>query len=366
MPRSWPGARWVPMNGLSIGSSPSISWSPGATGGGSSIGPKTWVQLIANCEILVFQLARERELDELISKAWFNPDHAAFLPDSRQGYDISAIYGQLARGHERAELLIRAEVVRPGLARKEASLERMTRERAFFPATSKAVHKNNEELLDRWHELPRRVQDQVWMHLRHYLHSILGVSWLFDFATPRVSALLGLSWRKHPVSLSWKQPVGVLPLDSPTSETVGKLLDRLGAAIADLGYEAVVEDLSCPDLLGGEDSLVPSAEIMVVPGHLADTGRPILLAATKGWNGRAPRSFASIMRQVKARLIEGRGAIQVVVVFCDSWDSTSFEEHHREELGAHARNGVRFVFVLVGVPDRVVVPVPVAFDEVPQ
>jgi hypothetical protein len=111
---------------------------------------------------------------------------------------------------------------------------------------------------------------------------------------------------------------------------------------------------------------VPSPEILVVPGHLADTDRPILLAATKGWDGRAPRSFAGIMRQVKARLIEGRGAIQVVVVFCDSWDSGSFEEHHREELGAHARNGVGFVFALVGVPDRVLVPVPVAFDPAPR
>ena len=39
---------------------------------------------------------------------------------------------------------------------------------------------------------------------------------------------------------------------------------------------------------------------------------------------------------------------------------------HREELRAHARNGVRFLFVLVGVPDRVLVPVPVEFDEAPR
>jgi hypothetical protein len=199
-----------------------------------------------------------------------------------------------------------------------------------------------------------------------YLHSILGVSWLFDFATPRLSALLGLSWRKTPVSLSLKQPAWGLPPGSSTSEIVGRLFDRLEAAIAEFGYEAVVEDLRSPDLIGGEDSILSSPDVMVVPGHLADTCRPILLAVSKGWNGKDGLSFSSVMRQVKARLIEARGTIQTVIVFCDSWDSASFEEEHREELRAHHQNGVRFLFVMVGVPDRVVVPVPVEFDRAPR
>ena len=101
---------------------------------------------------------------------------------------------------------------------------------------------------------------------------------------------------------------------------------------------------------------------MVIPGHLADEPRPILLAVAKGWGGKEPLSFVKVMRQVKARLIEARGAIQVVIVFCDCWDSASFQEEHREELNAHDQNGVRFLFVMVGVPDRVLVPVPVEFD----
>ena len=72
------------------------------------------------------------------------------------------------------------------------------------------------------------------------------------------------------------------------------------------------------------------------------------------------------MRQVKARLIESRGTIQVVVVFYDCWDSASFVEEHREELRAHDQNGVRFLFVMVGVPNRVLVPVPVEFDPAPR
>jgi hypothetical protein len=59
---------------------------------------------------------------------------------------------------------------------------------------------------------------------------------------------------------------------------------------------------------------------MVVSVHLADASRPILLTATKGWSGKELESFAKVMRQVKARLIDSRGTIQVVIVFCDCWD----------------------------------------------
>ena len=102
---------------------------------------------------------------------------------------------------------------------------------------------------------------------------------------------------------------------------------------------------------------------MVVPGHLEDSARPILLAVTRGWCGNAPHSFAKVMRQVKTRLIEANGTIRVVVIYSDCWDSASFEEEHREELRAFDKNGVRFVFLLVGVPDRVLIPVPVGLDQ---
>jgi hypothetical protein len=162
----------------------------------------------------------------------------------------------------------------------------------------------------------------------------------------------------------WQQPmVGFPQPESQPSDSLLKLLNRLKTAIAELGYEAVIEDLSYPDLFGGEDSLLASQDVMVIPGYLEDTARPILLAATKGWAGNSPRSFTKILRQIKARLIESQGATQSVVVFCDSWDSTSFEEEHAEELRAFARNGIRFNFHLVGVPDKNIVPSTVAFDD---
>ncbi len=84
------------------------------------------------------------------------------------------------------------------------------------------------------------------------------------------------------MSLSLQQPAGLPELETPLSGTVAKLLDRLRTAIAELGYEAVLEDLSSRELIGGEDSLLGSEEVMVVPGLLEDSARPILLAVTRG------------------------------------------------------------------------------------
>jgi hypothetical protein len=161
------------------------------------------------------------------------------------------------------------------------------------------------------------------------------------------------------MSLSQQQPAGLPEIETPISGSVTRLLDRLKNAIAELGYDAVMEDLSSPELLGGEDSLLGSDHVMVIPGYLDDAARPILLAVTKGWGGKEPQSFTKVVRQVKARLIEARGATQVVVVFCDCWDSASFEEEHREELSAFERNGLRLLFLLVGVPNTVLTQVPV-------
>ena len=195
------------------------------------------------------------------------------------------------------------------------------------------VFEQNGRLLEHWHGLPRRVQDQVWVRLRHYLHSVLGVSWLAD-STAGVSALLSISWRKKPMSLSLQEPAGLLGLDSAVAAPVSRLLDRLKAAIGEMGYEAVIEDLSSPELAGGDESLLGSDDVMTVPGHLADEARPILLAVTRGWSGKEPQIVRRILRQVKARLIEARGTVQVVIVFCDCWESVSFREEHQEELSA--------------------------------
>ena len=322
--------------------------------------PKAWSQLIAKCDWLVFTLARDRALDEAIAKSWLDPEPTIGRQDKREGYDVSSIYTRIARNYERVEALSRAQHVQLGWSLKEKLLKQMPLRPGEFAVSRSVVLEQNDRLLDQWHDLPRRVEDQVFAHLRHYLRSTLGVSWLAD-PTQGVSALMSLSWRGKPVSLAFENPTELAKLDSPMSGSVAKLVDRLRVAISEIGYDAVIEDLSSPELIGGADSLLGSDDVMVIPGYLEDGARPILLAATKGWGGNAPRSFAKVMRQVKARLIEANGAVRVVIVFCDCWDSASFGEEHREELDAFARNGLRFVFFLIGVPQSRLVAIPVGF-----
>ena len=88
------------------------------------------------------------------------------------------------------------------------------------------------------------------------------------------------------MALSLLKPAGLARLDSPISGSVARLLDRLKTTIAELGYAAVIENLPSPELIGGENSLLASDDVMVVPGQLADSFRPILLAATKGRGGK--------------------------------------------------------------------------------
>ena len=68
----------------------------------------------------------------------------------------------------------------------------------------------------------------------------------------------------------------------PISGVVARTFDRIKTAIAELGYEVAMEDLSSLQMMGGEDSLLASDDITVVSGHHADASRPILLGVTKG------------------------------------------------------------------------------------
>ena len=325
--------------------------------------PKTWSQLIANCDVLVFRLTRDRNLDGIIARSWSDPDHSAFRPDSRRRYDIATIFSQIARAHERAEFLRRSEKLELRLPSKEVQIENLAADGKALAVTRMIVDEQNNGLVTRWFELPRRVQDQVWFHLRHYLHSTVVVSWLVDFAEPGVSALLSLSLRTQ----FMPRPIRRITFDRdasppPASAVLERLLGRLETTIGELGYKAVVEDLISNDMIGGDDSLLASNQVTIIPGNMDDASRPILLGVTRGWNGKDSLSFPRVMRQVRTRLTEARGGIKHVVVFCDGWDSPAFDEEHREELEAHARQGVRFRFMLVGVPDRVLGALPVDLD----
>jgi hypothetical protein len=61
--------------------------------------------------------------------------------------------------------------------------------------------------------------------------------------------------RVSPSSLLWS---AFSTQNPPPSDSLASLLDRLKAAITELGYDAIIEDLSSPGLIGVPDrKLVP-------------------------------------------------------------------------------------------------------------
>ena len=82
-----------------------------------------------------------------------------------------------------------------------------------------------------------------------------------------------------------------------TPEAIPRLLCRLHPAIADLSRgdhrRSVLQRAH-----GREDSLISSEDVMVVPGHLGDTSRRILLVATK--------PLAKVVHHLRARPFESQ------------------------------------------------------------
>jgi hypothetical protein len=89
-----------------------------------------------------------------------------------------------------------------------------------------------------------------------------------------------------------------------------------------------------------------------------------LLGVSRGNKKGAALSFGKIMTQVKAHLIDCADRTRVVIFLCDLWSPDLLDEH-LEELRAHHRRGVRFLFLLVGTPDRAVAPVAVDLSAAP-
>ena len=121
--------------------------------------PKSCSQLIANCNVLAFGLARDAELDEAIARSWSDQEPMVGRVGKCGDFDMPSVYTQIARNYERAQVLSRADQVQPDSAVKAKLFKQMTIGRGDFGMSRSVILEQNERLLDRWQELPRRVQD---------------------------------------------------------------------------------------------------------------------------------------------------------------------------------------------------------------
>ncbi len=89
------------------------------------------------------------------------------------------------------------------------------------------------------------------------------------------------------MSISLQERAGLSGSVDRISGSVTGPLDRVKTTISELGYEAIIEALMSPELIGRAQSLLASDEVMVVSRRPANEARPILLAVTE--DRRQPR-----------------------------------------------------------------------------
>ena len=145
-------------------------------------------------------------------------------------------------------------------------------------------------------------------------------------------------------------------IEAEDRQTVSRVLRRVQAAIAEIGYDAFVEDIASAEFQGGSDSPIGTDAINVIPGHGKAACCPILLAVSKG--DKKALGFPNSMKQVREHLIRCINKTRTVIVLCDYWQPAMLDDHIGD-LRAHHEKGVRFLFLMVGTPARAVAPVAV-------
>ena len=136
---------------------------------------------------------------------------------------------------------------------------------------------------------------------------------------------------------------------------VARVLERVVAAIPEIGYDAFVDDVTCTEFRGGPESLVGTGAINLIPSQAHGPCHSVLLAVSRG--EKKASGFPSVVRQVREHLIRCP-ATRAVIVLCDHWRPAVLDDHIGDLRACHDR-GVRFLFLLVGIPGRVVAPVAV-------
>jgi hypothetical protein len=173
---------------------------------------------------------------------------------------------------------------------------------------------------------------------------------------------------------------------------IGELLDALGRAIKEVGFDEVYDHLLageppqgcdeqhesdfdsarswrsrsprlvekgiCP--LGSRYSPGGNGHINIIPGDQKVACTPLALTLVNSrdqlhrfrvdWDyedDRAVQWRRWVFTSMKAHLINCAGTVRAMVVVLDHWDAREFEREHAAELAAWRQRGVRFYFQLV-------------------
>jgi hypothetical protein len=365
--------------------------------------PANWDALDKRCKGLAERILRDERLDEIIHESWITAPGLGSSMAEQGDHSPRPVYHATVTNHRRLDLLLTASTWEEGGPEEP---ERTGSRNTVWPRCLNEARQLNHRLMSLWNELPPEVREPCLWHLRQYRRANLLVSWLVNGATPdteddgsslfRASAgsagwfgsRVGGGWFGAGVGSGGGGPPGpdvahgrsallqllseriVTPSieqylsqfqDADLRGTASHVLGRITEAIGEIGYDEFVEDVSSKDFSAGPSSLVGASSIDLIPSQVRGPCQPLLLAVSKG--DKKAIGFPTIMRQVREHLIRCPATLSVIVL-CDHWAPSMLEEHLGDLRAQHAR-GARFLFLMVGIPGRVVAPVAVDLAATP-
>ena len=196
--------------------------------------------------------------------------------------------------------------------------------------------------------------DEVRFYLRNYRYATMRLSWLEPKEQDGGKSFL---FELHRDFRESELNIGQF-LEEVRKVTNGnavpladQVLTRITSAISEVGYANFVKDVTDPDFVGGQDSPLGWSDINVIPGSSQGACHPMLVAITRGPSRQGKLGFPVVMDQMKQHLSDCAGITKVVVVLTNSWNTKSFMQDHYDDLRAFHRDGVRYLFLLIGAPN---------------
>ena len=141
-------------------------------------------------------------------------------------------------------------------------------------------------------------------------------------------------------------------------EEVRRIIDRVGEAVAQYGYEewrSIVQD----GISGGVHSPLGNANpINIIPAtDLKGSCHDVLLAVSSGLSKKSAAGLGSILSQVRVHLLKCKNT-KVVIIVADAWDPAVYGDS-KPDFEQHMANGVGFVRLDVMDARRIT---PILFD----
>lgn len=322
--------------------------------------PRAWMTFYRTCRSTIQFLAEDFLLEQ------------AILSGTRQAFVIEAllefggeqypetprsVYHTMVAGHRYYSAFSNSQFAFDLDVSSNEELERRPSGPSWNEVADEA-RRRNDAIESYWTRSASAVRAATLPYLLEYQKNTLLVSWLsadrMNKGDAPQSALVRALNSNRPSAMSLEQFVSQLPTSSDERSIVSSLLRRLTDAIAEIGYEGVIEALLDESFAGGNDSVLGTNQVNVIPGQGADRCSSVVLAVSKGIKGGL--GVDSVLRKLRAHLIRCVDKTRVVIIVSDHWTPTILDEH-LEDLRAHAAKGVRFLFSLVGIPDRTVSPI---------